>query len=83
MRGVDDEHVDTGFDQRAGTLPRIVTDADGRTHTQSPLRILRRLRELDPLLDVLDGDQTAQPPFAVDDGQLLDVLDVALEVAVA
>ena len=76
MRGVDDEHVDLGGDQRARALERVRADADGRADPQPPLLVLRRERVLDPLADVLDGDQPAQPAVRVDDRQLLDPVAV-------
>ena len=59
VRGVDDQHVDAGIDQRLRALDRVGPDADRGADTQAALRVLRRLRELDALLDVLDGDQAA------------------------
>ena len=72
VRRVDDEHVDVGGDQRVGALDGVVRDADGRAAAQPAERVLRRVRILDRLLDVLDGDQALQPEVAVDDEQLLD-----------
>ena len=74
VRGVDDEHVDVGGDQRVGALDRVARDADRRAAAQPAERILRRVRVLDRLLDVLDGDQPLQPEVAVDDEQLLDLV---------
>ena len=39
-----------------------------------PSESLRRVRILDRLLDVLDGDQALQPEVAIDDEQLLDLV---------
>ena len=72
--GVDDQHVDVGGDQRLGPLHRVLRDADGRAAAQPAERVLRRVRVLDRLLDVLDGDQALQPEVAVDDEQLLDLV---------
>ena len=43
---------------------------------EAALLVLRRERVLDPLADVLDRDQAAQPPVGVDDRQLLDPVPV-------
>ena len=76
VRGVDDEHVDARVDQRACALPRVGPDAHRSADPQASLRVLGRVRELDPLLDVLDGDQPAQHTVAVDDRELLDLVPV-------
>ena len=47
-------------------------DADGGGDAEPPLLVLRGERELDPLLDVLDGDQALEVAGGVDDGELLD-----------
>ena len=74
VRGVDDEHVDAGGDQRLRALERILADADRRAASQPAERILARERILDRLLDVLDGDQPLEPVVAIDDEQLLDLV---------
>ena len=74
VRGVDDEHVDVGRDQRLGALERVARDADGGADAQPPERVLARVRILDRLLDVLDGDQALQPEVVIDDEELLDFL---------
>src|SRR4051812_15623656 len=76
VRGIDDENVDAGIDERAGALPGIVAHAHGGTHAQATLLILCRFRELDPLLDVLHRDQPRQPSLGVDDRKLLDLVAV-------
>ena len=76
MRGVDDEHVDLGADERLGALERVRADADRGADAQPALLVLRRERELDPLLDVLDRDQALEPAVRVDDRQLLDLVPV-------
>ena len=76
MGGVDDEHVGTGREQRLRALDCVRPDADRGADAQAALRILRRLRELDALRDVLDGDQPAQHAVVVDDRQLLDAVPV-------
>ena len=74
--GVDDEHVDLGGDERARALERVRADADRGSDPEPALLVLRRERELDPLLDVLDGDQAAEAPVRVDDRELLDLVPV-------
>ena len=76
VRGVDDEHVGARGDQRLRALDRVRADAHRSTDAQTALRILRRLRELDALRDVLDRDQSAQHAVGVDDRQLLDAMPV-------
>jgi hypothetical protein len=76
VRGVDDEHVDAGIDQRARTIHRVSGDADRRAAAQSPERVLARVRVLDRLLNVLDGDEPLEPEVLVDDEQLLDLVPV-------
>ena len=36
VRGIDDEHVDTGLDQGAGLGAHVAADADGRADAQPP-----------------------------------------------
>ena len=76
MRGVDDDDVDLGVDQRAGALERIRADADRGADTKAALLVLGRERELDPLLDVLDRDQALEVTVRVDDRELLDLVAV-------
>src|SRR5260221_2952762 len=56
VRGVDDEHISAGGDQFLRTLESVRPDADGCAAPGPAGRVLRRLRELDALLDVLDRD---------------------------
>ena len=53
---------------------RILRHADRRAAAQAAERVLARVRILDRLLDVLDGDQPLQPEVLVDDQQLLDLV---------
>ena len=76
VRRVDDEHVGARRDQRLRALERVRADADRGADAQPALRVLRRERELDPLLDVLDRDQALEHAVGVDDGQLLDPVAV-------
>ena len=77
VRRIDDQHVDTSVDEGACALPRVRADPDRGADAQPSLLVFRRLRELDPLLDVLDGDQPLQHSVRVDDRELLDL--VAME----
>ena len=77
VRRVDDEHVGTGLGERLRALERVGSDADRGADLKPTLRVLRRLRELDLLLDVLHGDEPAQMAVGVDDRELLDL--VAME----
>ena len=76
VRGVDDEHVDARVDERLGALERVRPDADRGADAQPALLVLRRVRVLDPLLDVLDRDQAREAAVGVDDRQLLDLVAV-------
>ena len=76
VRRVDDEHVHARRDERLRALERVGADADRGADPQPPLLVLRRLRVLDLLLDVLDGDEPAQAAVCVDDGELLDLVAV-------
>src|SRR5206468_3211898 len=62
--------------ERLCPLERIGADPDRSAHAQPALLVLRRLGELDLLLDVLDRDQPAQAPVGVDHRQLLDLVAV-------
>ena len=73
---VDDEEVDLCVDQRAAARSSVAPDADRRADAQATPLVLRRVRNLDPLLDVLDGDEAAQTAVGVDDRQLLDLVPV-------
>ena len=73
---VHDEHVDLSVDERGCALHRVGPDSDRRPHTQPTLLVLRRVRVLDPLRDVLDRDEPREAPFVIDDRQLLDLVAV-------
>ena len=72
--GVDDQHVDVRRDQRVGALDGVARGADRGAAAQPAERVLRGVRVLDRLLDVLDGDQPLEPEVAIDDQQLLDLV---------
>src|SRR6476469_3553714 len=74
VRRIDDEHVDAGVNERARALPRVGADAHCGADAQASLLVLRRLRKLDALLDVLDGDKTLEPSLRIDDRKLLDLV---------
>ena len=74
VRGVHDQHVDPGVDQRHRPRPRVVADTDRGTDQQPAVAVLGGQRELLGLDEVLDGDQPGQLAVAVDDRQLLDLV---------
>ena len=73
---VHDEHVHLRVDERGCALQRVRADADRRAHSKAALRVLRRIRVLDPLRDVLDRDEPREASFVIDDRQLLDLVAV-------
>ena len=72
VRGVDDEGVDAGRDERLGAIDRVAGDAHRGAASQPAQRILGRERILDRLLNVLDGDQSLEAEIPIDDEQLFD-----------
>src|SRR6185312_8531051 len=74
MRGIDYEHVDAGLDQHRHALLGIAADADRRADQQGVVLVLRRMRVVAGLLDVLDGDQPTQLERVVDHQHLLDAV---------
>ena len=72
VRGVDDDAVAAGVDQRLGAREAGVADGGRRGDAQPPFGILGRERRGDRFLDVLDGDQADAMIVLVDDEQLLD-----------
>src|SRR5690606_31112161 len=76
VRGVDDDHVDTGPREQFGALLGVATDADCRAHPQFALFVLAGVRVLGGLQDVLDGDQPAQLERVVDDQHALEPVTV-------
>ena len=72
--GVDHQHVDPGGDQTLGPREGVGPDADRGPHPQAALLVLRRVRVLGLLLDVLDRDEPLEEPLVVDDRQLLDAV---------
>ena len=72
VRGVDDDHVDAGRDQRLHAFVGIGAGADRGADAQASQAVLARQRVLDALQDVLDGDEAAQLHVAVDHQHPLD-----------
>ena len=71
---VDDDDVDPGFRERTGPLPRVAEESDGCANAQPPVGILRRIRVLLRLVEVLDRDETGELAVRVDEGKLLDLV---------
>ena len=57
MRGVDDDEIAFGVDQRLAALQPLVPHGGGGGDTQAARRVLGRLRIGDGLFDVLDRDE--------------------------
>ena len=74
VRGIDDQHVDTGLHQCLDALLGIATGTDRRTDPQAPLFILAGIREVGGFLDILDRDHAAQVEVAVDHQHALDTV---------
>src|SRR5262249_12189889 len=74
VRRVEDEDVDLGADELAGPVEDVAGDADRAADAQPPEGVLRGVRVLDRLLDVLDGDEALEASGAVDDEELLDAV---------
>ena len=74
VRGVDADDVAAGLQQRVDALVAIGADADRGADAQPAAVVLRRVRVLLRLLDVLDGDQALEQAVAVDHQQLLDAV---------
>jgi hypothetical protein len=65
--GVDHEEVDAGLDELPGARVLVLADADGAADAEATAVVLRRVRELLALGEVLDGDEAAQVAVGVDD----------------
>ena len=72
VRGVDDDAVDPGVDQRLAAREAGIADGRGGGDAQPPFAVLGRVRAGDGLFDVLDGDQPDAMVGIVDDQQFLD-----------
>src|SRR4051794_37036535 len=73
MRGVDHEHVHAGTDQLASTILEL-RRADCGRHTQTAVLVFVRVGKLAPLVDVLNRDETAELPVAIDYRELFDTM---------
>ena len=71
---VEDEDVHLGPHELAGAVQDVPGDADRPADPQAPESVLGRVRVLDRLLDVLDGDQALEVPGAVHHEELLDAV---------
>ena len=71
VRGVDDEHVDARFDERRRALPGLTEVADGGADEQAAFGVLRGVRKLLGLHEVLHGDERDETPVVVDERQAL------------
>src|SRR6266581_2410664 len=60
VRGIDDDDVHPGFDQGSEALFRPIADSDRRADPELAMLVLRRVRVLARLENVLDRDQAAQ-----------------------
>ena len=74
VRGIDDQHVETGGEQRFGALDAVAAGTGRRSHAQTAMLVLAGHRIALRLLDVLDGDQADAAIGLVDDEQLLDAM---------
>src|SRR5215469_1779302 len=74
VRGIHDQEVNARLDQGLRPALGVFADADRPADDESALRVLRRVRELLALGEVLDGDKSAQSAGVVDERQLLDLV---------
>ncbi len=74
MRGVDGQHVHFAPDQLLGALEEIAGGADRRPHPQPALAVFGRVRVLQLLLDVLDGDEALEGELVVHHQQFFDAV---------
>ncbi|MNE70075.1 hypothetical protein D3C80_1658410 [compost metagenome] len=63
---VNRNYIYTGFDQGIRPFKSILGDPHSRSYQQAPLSILRCIRELNSLLNVLDRDQTLEDVILID-----------------
>ena len=70
VRAVHDDHVHMGVHQRFHALQNVAGHADARAAQKTALLILRGIRILDGLFNILDGNEPAKPAFIVHDRQL-------------
>jgi hypothetical protein len=74
VRGVDDQHIRAGGEQRSRAVQLLCAGADRRADAQSAVLVLACIRELAALEDVLDRDQAAQEAILVDDREFFDAM---------
>src|SRR6202022_159985 len=74
VRGVDDQDVETGGEQRFGTLDALAAGTRRRSHAETAMLVLAGRRIALRLLYVLDGYQTDTPIEFIDDEQLFDAM---------
>ena len=74
VRGVDDDQIDAGRDQRFGACEAFVADRGGCGDTQPALLVLAGVRIGDRLLHVLDSNQTDAAVLVIHHQQLLDAV---------
>ena len=74
VRRVDHDHIHTGVDESLRAGEPVLSDADRSAATQPPPLVFTGVGESLGLLDVLDGNQTAQHPARVHHQQLLDAV---------
>ena len=71
MGGIQDNDVNMGVCQSSHTVQNIGGDAYAGAAEKASLGILCGIRVLDLLLNILDGDESAEIVILVDDGELL------------
>ena len=74
VRRVENERVRTRREKRASAFHDVLRHADGGGAEKTALGILRGVRILIGLFDVLDRDEAAEFEIAVDDRELLDLV---------
>src|SRR5687768_10814705 len=74
MGRVDDNDIDVGADQRLTTGQRFWTNADSGGNPQTTLLVGGRVRVLNLLLDVFDGDEPLEIAVVVYDRELFDLV---------
>ena len=74
VRGVHEEGIHTGVDERHGAFPAVAEEADGRADAQAAFVVLGGERVLLGLGEVLGGDQALEPALLVNERELLDLV---------
>src|SRR6267142_1625688 len=73
VSSIDDQDVDAGIDQCPGAIA-VIGGADSCRDTKAPVLVLVGVGEIAALVDVLDGDQSAEDSLLVDNGELFDAV---------